>query len=83
MATVDLLLILIVVLIILLIWRGPTMLPQLGEALGRTVKSIRESVDRDAPRPPEGTDAEAARSPAEEGTAARHDGDDPDRAPGP
>lgn len=78
---VDLLLILIVVLIILLVWRGPTMLPQLGEALGKTVKSIRQSVDRDATPPPE--DAGATGPPAEETTAARPDGDDPARTPGP
>jgi len=41
---VDVLLILVVVLIVVLIWRGPTMLPRLGEALGRTVKGVRENV---------------------------------------
>jgi Sec-independent protein translocase protein TatA len=47
-AIVDILLILIVILFILLIWRGPSMLPQLGEALGKAVKGVRESVDADA-----------------------------------
>ena len=42
--TVDILLILVVVLVVVLIWRGPTMLPRLGEALGRTVKGVRENV---------------------------------------
>ena len=47
-AIVDILLILIVILFILLIWRGPSMLPQLGEALGKAVRGVRESVDGDA-----------------------------------
>lgn len=40
----DLLLILIVVLIFLLIWRGPKMLPRIGEALGQTVKGARDNI---------------------------------------
>ena len=83
MATVDLLLILIVALIILLVWRGPTMLPQLGEALGKTVKSIRESVDRDATSPAAGVappvEAEDARPPAEAVEDTRRTGDDSPR----
>ncbi len=35
---------LVVLLIIVLIWRGPKMLPRLGEAAGRTVKGVRENL---------------------------------------
>ena len=45
---VDILLILIVILIIVLIWRGPSMLPQFGEALGKAVRGARDTMDRDA-----------------------------------
>lgn len=31
-------------LIVVLIWRGPKMLPRIGEALGKTVKDVRENV---------------------------------------
>ena len=55
MSPVDILLVLIVILIVVLIWRGPSMLPQFGEALGKAVKGARETMDRDA----EPTDAEA------------------------
>ena len=44
----DILLVLIVILIVVLIWRGPKMLPQFGEALGKAVKSARDTMDRDA-----------------------------------
>lgn len=40
----DLVLILVVVLIFVLIWRGPKMLPRIGEAFGKTVKGVRENV---------------------------------------
>ena len=48
----DILLILIVILIIVLIWRGPSMLPQFGEALGKAVKGARDTMDRDAGESP-------------------------------
>jgi Sec-independent protein translocase protein TatA len=48
---VDILLVLIVILIIVLIWRGPSMLPQFGEALGKAVKGARDTMDRDAAEP--------------------------------
>ena len=67
MTPVDILLVLIVILIVVLIWRGPSMLPQFGEALGKAVKGARDTMDRDA----EPTDAEAA--PSEK--AARADDD--------
>jgi Sec-independent protein translocase protein TatA len=44
---VDLLLVLVVILIIVLIWRGPSMLPQIGAALGLAVKGAREKMDPD------------------------------------
>ena len=44
----EILLILVVVLIIVLVVRGPKVLPQLGEALGKTVKGVRENLNRDA-----------------------------------
>ncbi len=40
--------ILLVVLVIVLIWRGPKMLPQFGEALGKAVKGARDTMDRDS-----------------------------------
>ena len=43
-AIVDILLILVVVLLVVLIWRGPTMLPRIGEAFGRTVKDVRSNL---------------------------------------
>ncbi len=46
-ATMDILLILIVLLFIVLMWRGPKMLPQLGEALGKTVKGVRHNLNDD------------------------------------
>ena len=48
MSVVDILLILIVILIIVLVWRGPSMLPQFGEALGKAVKGARDTMDRDS-----------------------------------
>ena len=39
---VDLLLVLIVILVLVLMWRGPKTLPKLGEALGKTVRGVRE-----------------------------------------
>jgi len=41
----DILIVLVVVLIVVLMWRGPKMLPKIGEALGRTVKDTRAEVD--------------------------------------
>ncbi len=43
-AIVDIVLVLVVLLIVVLIWRGPTMLPRIGESLGRTVKGVRENL---------------------------------------
>jgi Sec-independent protein translocase protein TatA len=77
-AIVDILLILIVILFILLIWRGPSMLPQLGEALGKAVKGVRDNVDggsakqADAAATPARDDAAAARADAP-ATPARDD----------
>ena len=42
--TVDIMLLLVGLLIVVLVWRGPKMLPRLGEAFGKTVKGVRENV---------------------------------------
>jgi Sec-independent protein translocase protein TatA len=42
----DLLILLVVALVVVLFWRGPKMLPKIGEALGRTVKDTRAEVDQ-------------------------------------
>ena len=42
--TVDIALLLVVALIVVLIWRGPKMLPRIGQAFGKTVKGVRENV---------------------------------------
>jgi TatA/E family protein of Tat protein translocase len=41
---VDIALVLVVLLVVVLIWRGPKMLPKLGESLGKTVKGVRENM---------------------------------------
>jgi Sec-independent protein translocase protein TatA len=56
---VDILLVLIVILVIVLIWRGPSMLPQFGEALGKAVKGARDAMDRDAGEPEQDDDKPA------------------------
>jgi Sec-independent protein translocase protein TatA len=38
------LLLLLLVLIVVLVWRGPTSLPRLGEALGKAVKGARDNM---------------------------------------
>jgi Sec-independent protein translocase protein TatA len=48
-AIVDILLVLVVALIVVLVWRGPSMLPQFGQALGKAVKGVRDNVNADAP----------------------------------
>lgn len=40
----DIMIVLVVLLVVVLIWRGPTMLPRIGESLGRTVKGVRENL---------------------------------------
>ena len=65
----DLLLVLVVILIIVLIWRGPTMLPRLGEAFGKTVKGFRDNL------PGAGGDASAD---ATTGTSSADAADPPD-----
>jgi Sec-independent protein translocase protein TatA len=45
---VDILLVLVVILIIVLVWRGPSMLPQFGEAVGKAVKGARDNFNRDS-----------------------------------
>ena len=58
MSPVDSLLVLIVILIIVLVWRGPSMLPQFGEAIGKAVRGARDTMDRDADQA-ETSDAQA------------------------
>ena len=41
----DILIVLIIVLVVVLMWRGPKMLPQIGNALGRTVKDTKAELD--------------------------------------
>ncbi len=41
----EAMIILLVILVLVLFWRGPKMLPKIGEALGRTVKDARAEVD--------------------------------------
>ena len=60
----ELVIVLVVILGILLITRGPRMLPRIGEALGRTVKTARTDIPsalRDEPEAPPG---EEPRGPA-------------------
>jgi len=59
MSPVDILLVLIVILIIVLIWRGPSMLPQLGEAFGKAVKGARDTMDRDSDKADTGAETKA------------------------
>jgi Sec-independent protein translocase protein TatA len=85
-AIVDILLILIVILFILLIWRGPSMLPQLGEALGKAVKGVRDNVDGGARKQDHNAGApehdHAAGAPEHDHAAAAPDGDVADRQRG-
>ena len=54
---VDILLVLVVILVIVLIWRGPSMLPQLGEAMGKAVKGARDNFSRDSDEAPSSSDS--------------------------
>lgn len=56
----DILLILVVILIVVILFRGPKMLPKLGEALGRTVKDTRDEFARKDDATPPGTQPPAA-----------------------
>lgn len=49
----DMLLVLLVILALVLLWRGPKMLPRLGQALGRSVKDVRHELQTDDPETPE------------------------------
>lgn len=85
MSRVDLLLVLVVILIIVLIWRGPSMLPQIGAALGLAVKGAREKMDSDddgvapasSPAPPASSPAPPASSPAPPASTDSDDADPP------
>ena len=43
----DIGLILLVILVLVLLWRGPTTLPKLGQALGRGVREARDAATGD------------------------------------
>ena len=72
----DIIIVLVVILAILLFVRGPRMLPKIGEALGRTVKTAREEIPsaiKDDPAAADatvvrGTDATAGTEPPERPT---------------
>jgi TatA/E family protein of Tat protein translocase len=73
---VDLLLILIVILIIVLVWRGPQMLPQIGAALGKAVKGVRDNMnDEDERADTAEVRVDPAAAPTEPGQAASGDDD--------
>jgi Sec-independent protein translocase protein TatA len=54
----EILLILGVILLILILTRGPKMLPQFGEAIGKTVKGLRDNMSDDSDKPDEQTKAD-------------------------
>jgi Sec-independent protein translocase protein TatA len=43
----DIGLVLLVILVLVLLWRGPTTLPKLGQALGRGVREARDAASGD------------------------------------
>ena len=47
---VDLLFVLIIILVLVVMWRGPKTLPKLGEALGRGVRELKDTVREVDPR---------------------------------
>ena len=49
----DMLLVLLVILAVVVLWRGPKMLPKLGQALGRSVKDVRHELQSDDPDAPD------------------------------
>jgi len=52
------LLLLIVALIVVLVWRGPSTLPRLGEAAGKAVSNVRQGLrSRDHPTAPDEPDS--------------------------
>ncbi|MEA2025639.1 MAG: twin-arginine translocase TatA/TatE family subunit [Chloroflexota bacterium] len=56
----ELLLILVVILIIVLVVRGPKVLPQFGEAIGKTIKGFRDNVTDDSDKPDDDAKADGA-----------------------
>ena len=68
-AIVDILLVLVIILIVVLVWRGPSMLPQFGAALGKAVRGARDNIDRDTTESPAPSDAPAAKD--DDATSAR------------
>ena len=75
------LLILIIVLVVVVFWRGPATLPKLGEALGKAIRSVRESL-------PSGDQDHAADGPghgsaSDDRSASDHRSASDDQASGP
>jgi Sec-independent protein translocase protein TatA len=60
----ELVILLVVILGILLITRGPKMLPRIGEALGRTVKTARTDIPSALRDDPEAASGDEPRGPA-------------------
>lgn len=77
----ELLLILVVILIIVLVVRGPKVLPQFGEAIGKTIKGFRDSVDADSDKPDNDAAADTAAADTKADSVAT-DKDDVDTKPG-
>ncbi len=76
----ELILILVVVLIIVLVVRGPKVLPQFGEAIGKTIKGFRENMADDSDKPADTTNDAAAADTKADSVAT--DKDDADTKPG-
>lgn len=57
----DIAIVLIVVLVLVLIWRGPSTLPRLGEALGQAVRGARRAAEDEPGRTEPPPDGPAAR----------------------
>ena len=77
----ELLLILVVVLIIVLVVRGPKVLPQFGEAIGKTIKGFRDNMGDDSDKPDNDTAADTTATDTKADSVAT-DQDDVDTKPG-
>jgi sec-independent protein translocase protein TatA len=81
----ELLLILVVILFIVLMVRGPKMLPQIGEAVGKTIKGVRGNLaEDDATSDASTSDAtsDSAASESKDQATAETDKDDAGSKPG-
>ena len=73
----ELLLILIVILVIVVVVRGPKVLPQFGEAIGKTIKGIRQNVDDGDDKADAGTGTSTSEATAADTAAKPDDADKP------